>query len=346
MTAPVDGTIRIAVAGCGRWGSNYVRVCQSIEGCELAGACDPDPRAGKRLARQLGSAPFYDDHRKLLDELKPDALVVATPATLHYRVVTDALDAGAHVLVEKPLTTRANQAAKLVELADKRKKVLMVGHIFHYHSAVQRLESMISAGELGAVRYMYSVRTNLGPIRDDVNVLWDLAAHDVAILAYLADEMPGEVSASGQSYLRPGIADVAFGTLYFRRRRAIGHFQSSWLDPHKVRQLTVIGSKRMAEFDDISTQEPLRVFDRGVDTEKKFSVGDFGQFQLMLRDGDIHIPHVAVEEPLRAQLGHFIECLRTGRSPRTDGRFGLAVVRTLEALDESLRHHGRPVKVR
>ena len=339
-----DGRIRIAIAGCGRWGVNYVRAYLAMDGVELVGVSDPDANAVKRISRLLGNMPAYADWRVMLKELNPEAMVVATPASLHYGVVSGALERGLHVLVEKPLTNDSRKAAALVKLAEKRPRILMVGHIFHYHRAVERLEAMIAGGELGAIRYMYSVRTNLGPIRKDVNVLWDLAAHDVAILLLLAKDAPAEVTASGQSYLRGGIADVAFGTLYFQKRRTIGHFQVSWLDPHKVRQLTIIGSRRMAEFDDINTQEPLRIYDRGVDREKHFS--DFGEFQLQLRDGDIHIPRVAVEEPLRVECAHFVECVRSGKTPRTDGRFGLAVVKVLEALDESLRHRGRPVKVR
>jgi len=194
------------------------------------------------------------------------------------------------------------------------------------------------------LRYLYTVRTNLGPIRDDVDVLWDLAAHDVSMMLGLVGDVPARVSASGQNYLRPRNADVAFGTLYFRKRRVIGHLHVSWLDPHKVRRLTVIGAKRMAVFDDVDTREPLRIYNRGVERDKVY--GDFGQFQLMLRDGDIRAPHVAGAEPLRAECAHFIGCVKRRQRPLTDGGHGLAVVRVLEALSASLAGNGRPVRVR
>jgi len=335
--------IRVAVAGIGAWGANYLRVFQSLEGAELVGCADPDPKMLRRVARQLRGVPAWPDYRMMLSAVRPDAVVVATPATSHVRVVAQALAAGADVLVEKPLATSSEAARSLVALAARARKLLMVGHIFHYHAALARLHAMIRRGDLGQLRYLYSVRTNLGPIRGDVNVLWDLAPHDVAIQLMLTGVVPTSVSATGQSYLRSGIADVGFGTLFFPRQRIIGHLQVSWLDPHKVRGLTVIGSRKMAVFDDVDTQTPLRLYDRGVMRDKVFD--DFGQFHLMLRDGDIHIPRVAVEEPLRAECAHFLECVRKRRRPITDGQFGLDVVRVLEALDRSLRAHGRPVRV-
>jgi predicted dehydrogenase len=280
----------------------------------------------------------------MIAESRPDAVVVATPATTHLAVASLALSAGADVLVEKPLATTSAAGRALVSLAARHRRLLMVGHIFHYHAAMTRLHSLVRSGSLGQVRYLYSTRTNLGPIRNDVNVLWDLAPHDVAMQLMLTDDIPTEVSATGQSYLRGRLADVAFGTLFFRRKKVIGHLQVSWLDPHKVRKLTVIGSRRMAVFDDVETQAPLRLFDRGVMRDKVFD--DFGQFHLMLRDGDINIPHVPTEEPLRAEAAHFIECVQRRRRPLTDGRFGLTVVRVLEALDASLKAKGRPIRVR
>lgn len=335
--------VRIAIAGCGRWGINHIRVFQQLEGCRIVGCCDPDPRTLRRFGPLAGTAAVFDDSFHMLRVTRPDALVVVTPASTHYQVVAGALRAGVHVLVEKPLALTSREAKALVDLAAQHRRILMVGHIFHYHRALTKLHGMIRSGKLGSLRYLYSGRTNLGPIRDDVNVLWDLAPHDVSMMMYLTGDVPSEVSANGQSYLRRNTADVVFGTLYFRNKRVIGHLHVSWLDPHKVRKLTVIGSKKMAVFDDVSTQEPLRLYDRGVIKDKIY--GDFGQFQLMLRDGDIHVPHVAVDEPLRAECSHFVECVRRQRTPLTDGLHGLRVVRVLEALSRSLRAKGHPVKV-
>jgi predicted dehydrogenase len=335
--------VRVAVVGCGRWGINYLRIFQQMSGCRLVGACDPDPKSSDRFPFSSVTLPVFRDARAMLAQIRPDAVVVATPATTHLAVASLALKYGAHVLVEKPLATNSRDAAALVGLARRARRILMVGHIFHYHNALIRLHAMIGKGELGRLRYLYSVRTNLGPIRDDVDVLWDLAAHDVSMMIHLAGGIPVSVTASGQNYIRKGIADVAFGTLFFPRNGVIGHLQVSWLDPRKVRKLTVIGTRRMAEFDDVSTQEPLRMYDRGVDRDKV--IGDFGQFHLMLRDGDIAIPRVAGGEPLKTECARFIECVRTGRRPETDGEHGAAVVRVLEALGKSLKVHGRPVRV-
>jgi len=338
-----ESLIRVTVAGCGRWGINYIRVLQQIPGCRLVGVSDPDPESARRLPPSSSHLPIFRDTRAMLSQIRPDAVVVATPATIHYTIASLALKYGAHALVEKPLATSSQDAKSLVVQARRARRVLMVGHIFHYHNALIRLHAMIRKGELGRLRYLYSVRTNLGPIREDVDVLWDLAAHDVSMMIHLAGGIPVSVTASGQNYIRRGIADVAFGTLYFPRNGVIGHLQVSWLDPRKVRKLTVIGTRRMAEFDDVSTQEPLRMYDRGVDRDKV--IGDFGQFHLMLRDGDIAIPRVAGGEPLKAECARFIECARTGKKPETDGEHGVAVVRVLEALGRSLRARGKPVRV-
>jgi len=335
--------LRIGVIGCGQWGANFVRVLQQVEGFRLAGCCDAKSRNIKKLPRFGPEIPVFKSVDRMLGSVALDAVVVATPAVTHHKLVTRLLKAGLDVLVEKPLATRSADAAHMLSLARARKRILMVGHIFHYNRAVDHLKGMIDSGKLGALRYIYSVRTNLGPIRGDVNVLWDLASHDVSLFLHLTGHKPDRVTAGGQSYLRAGIADVAFATLSFKRTKVICHLHVSWLDPHKVRSLTVIGTEKMAVFDDVNTQEPIRIFDQGVIRDKHYD--DFGHFQLVLRDGDIGIPHVAMDEPLRAECNHFLECVRKRVRPVTSAEHGLEVVKVLEAMDESLRKRGRPVKV-
>jgi len=333
--------IRMGVIGCGRWGSNFIRALGGLEGCRLLGVHDSDARSAKRAAR--GNLKAFGSPEKMVHALKLDAVIIATPATVHHDVAMKMLKSGVHVLVEKPLAVTVEECTEMTALAARKKLTFMVGHIFHYNKGVVKLKSIIDAGELGELRYLYSVRTNLGPIRSDVNVLWDLAAHDVSMMLHLVGESPQEVTASGQSYLRRDIADVGFGTLYFAKRKILGHLQVSWLDPHKVRKLTVIGADQMAEFDDVNTQEPIRLFNRGVLQDKIYD--DFGHFQMVLRDGDINIPHVALDEPLRQECLHFLDCVRNGKRPLTDGRHGTEVVRVLAALDTSLKRKGAPVKV-
>jgi len=334
--------LKVGVVGCGRWGTNFIRVLPSIEGCKLLGVVDTDPRSARKFAR--GDVKAFDNAEKMVKSLKLDAVVIATPATKHRDVTIKCLKAGAHVFIEKPLATTEKECIEMDKAAKKAKKVLMVGHIFHYNRGVQKMKSIVDSGEIGDMRYMYCVRTNLGPIRDDVSVLWDLAAHDVSMMMHLVGEVPAEVTASGQSYLRRDIADVAFGTLFFKKRNIMGHLQVSWLDPHKVRSLTIIGTDKMAVFDDVNTQEPIRIFNRGVMQDKVYD--DFGHFQMVLRDGDIMIPHVVLAEPLRAEAVHFLQCVRNNEKPVTGAEHGTDVVKVLLGLDESLRTRGKPVKIK
>ena len=336
--------VRVGVVGCGRWGVNFVRVLQQMDGFELAACCDLEAVNLKRLAKFGREIGVFQNMERMLKETPLDAVVVATPAVTHHDLVANLLARGLDVLVEKPLATTSSDARHLLVLAKRKKRILMVGHIFHYNRAVSHLKSLMGSGDLGALRYLYSVRTNLGPIRGDVNVLWDLGSHDVSLFLHLTGDTPDRVTASGQSYLRPRIADVVFATIFFKRTKVICHLQVSWLDPHKVRRLTVIGTEKMAVLDDVNTQEPIRIFNRGVMRDKTYD--DFGHFQLVLRDGDIGIPHISMDEPLRAECGHFLDCVRRRKRPLTSAEHGLAVVKVLEALGESLKKQGRPVNVR
>jgi predicted dehydrogenase len=276
----------------------------------------------------------------MLEKKDIDAIVVVTPAVLHYKQVRDALEAGKHVFVEKPMSLSVREAAELEDLARTRKLTLMVGHLLIYHPAVNKLKSLISDGELGEVYYLYAQRVNLGKVREDENALWSFAPHDISVVLYLIGEEPEVVTATGECYLQKGIEDVVFLTMKFPGRQ-MAQIQLSWLDPHKERKLTVVGSKKMAVFDDVQASEKIRIYDKGVDKPPEY--GSYGEY-LTLRDGDILIPRIKMQEPLRLECEHFIECVRTGKRPVTDAKSGVGVVRILEAAQQSLDKGGVPVK--
>jgi predicted dehydrogenase len=270
-----------------------------------------------------------------------DAVVVATPTSTHYALVKAALQAGKHVLVEKPITTESAQARELTELAAKVGRVLMVGHIFLFNVAVQRVRAYIESGELGRIYYVSMVRTNLGPIRMDVNASWDLVSHDVSIVNYWLGAEPETASAVGGTWINQGIEDVIFATLRYPGG-ILANVHASWLNPRKARDITVAGDKRMLTFDDMNQLEPIRIYDKQVTdkTTRPAFIDSYASFRASVRDGDITIPKVASGEPLTAECQHFLECVREGKQPIVGGREGGAVVRVLEAIDRSIRKGG------
>jgi predicted dehydrogenase len=272
-----------------------------------------------------------------------DAAVVCTGASSHYAVARQLVEAGKHVLVEKPITTSSNDAQELIALAERKGVVLMVGHIFLFNSGIERVKAEIDAGRAGQIRYLYSRRTNLGPIRPDVNALWDLASHDIAIFNYLLSSCPEWVSAVGASFLQTDLEDVAFVVLGYPDH-ILGHIHVSWADPHKVRELVVVGSEQRIVFDDISPQFRVLIFKKGVAASSLPGLG-YGSYQFALRDGDIVSPSLTYDEPLKKQFVHFLECVRETRRPLTDAASGLEVVRVIEAANASIKCSGAPVRV-
>jgi predicted dehydrogenase len=331
--------IRIAVVGVGAWGINHVRAFARQSGAEVAAVCDPSREACERARRLAPEARALPDAAPLLTDRGIDALVLATPAVTHARLAQDALAAGKHVLVEKPLALSSADAAAVVAAADASRRVLLVGHLLLYHPAVERVRAMVAGGELGTLHYLYAQRVNLGRLRRDENALWSLGPHDVSVILALLGESPLSVSARGGSYLQPGIEDVVFLSLRFATG-VLASIQLSWLDPRKERRLTVVGSRKMVELDDAHPVEKLRIYDKGYDRPPAFT--DYAEY-LSIRNGDIHIPQVAMVEPLEVQSRHFLECIETGRTPRTDGASALEVVRVLEAAQRSLALDGAPV---
>jgi predicted dehydrogenase len=321
--------VRIGVVGLGYWGPNLARNFDDLAGCELSWVCDASEEARQRLAPSLRDARVTGDLNDLLGDPELDAVALATPVPTHADLAARVLGAGKHCFVEKPLAERVADAERVVEAARAAQRVLMVGHLLEYHPGVLRLKEIADSGELGDIRYIYSNRLNLGVLREEENALWSLGAHDVSVLLALAGEEPYEVEARGESYMQPGIEDVVFCFLRFPSGLA-AHLHLSWLDPHKERRFTVVGSRRMATFDDMELERKVTVYDKGFDER----AGSYGEY--ITRSGDTWSPRTPNTEPLRAECEHFVACLRDGATPRSDGESGLRVVRVLEALQDSL----------
>ncbi len=321
--------VRVGVVGLGYWGPNLARNFDRLPEAELAWICDGSEQARERWATAFPGARATAELDDLLADDALDAVVVATDVPSHAALAERVLAAGKHCFVEKPLAISVADAERVVAAAERAERVLMVGHLLEYHPGVELLKQMVDGGELGDVRYVYSNRLNLGKLRADENALWSLGAHDVSVLLRLAGEEPYECRAVGESYMRPGIEDVVFCYLRFPSGLA-AHMHLSWLDPHKERRLTVVGSRKMATFDDTELERKLTVYDKGFDED----YASYGEY--IARSGDIFSPRVPNEEPLRIECRHFVERVRDGQPPRSGPRSGLAVVRVLEQLQASL----------
>lgn len=332
--------IRIAIIGCGHWGTNYLRILQLMEEAQVISACDRETASFKKIYRQFPQIKFVENPSLLFDDSGIDAVIISTPASTHYEMVKKSLAAGKHTLVEKPLALDVDEAEELVGLAERAKKVLMVGHTFLYNPAVRKMKEYIDKGVLGKIYYLQAIRTHLGLIRTDVSAIWDLAPHDVSIFSYLLGKEPKKVSAVGMSHLNPQLQDVAFLNLFYDDN-ILGNIHISWIDSNKLRQVAVIGSKARVLFDDLNALERLRVFEKGVSIDKPYT--NFGEFQLLLRDGDIVSPKLDNVEPLRNVCLDFIASIQEGRKPLADGQNGLNVVRTLCAIQKSIEREGEPV---
>jgi len=322
--------VRAGVVGLGYWGPNLARNLAAIPGCDLAWLCDPREGAVARPSRSFPSARVTGDISDLLGDPSLDAILLATPVPTHAELAVAVLGAGKHCFVEKPLATNVADAERVAEAAEAAGKVLMVGHLLEYHPAVGRLKELIDGAELGDPYYVYTNRLNLGQLRADENALWSLGAHDVSVVLHLIDEDPAECLAQGACYVRPRVEDVVFCYLRFPSG-IVAHLHLSWLDPHKERRLTVVGARRMATFDDMLLEGKLTVYDKGFDEDAR----SWGEY--IARSGDIFSPRIPNAEPLRIECEHFLECVRTGATPRSDARSGVRVVRVLEQLQRSLQ---------
>jgi len=340
--------VNIAVVGAGYWGPNLIRTFNSLDTARVVTICDTNKQRLKHIKEQYGDVSTTLDYNEVLKDTNIDAVVVATPADNHYKLTKECLLADKDVFVEKPLALSVIKAEELVKLARKKSKIIFIGHIFLYNAAVVKIKEYIKQDELGDIYYIYSQRLNLGRVRQDINAMWNLAPHDISILLYWFDEMPIKTSAKGITYLQDGLEDVVFMNLDFANGKC-AHIHTSWLDPNKVRKMTIVGSKKMIVYDDVSNDAKIQIYDKGI-TKKTISddlgsYDNFGKFQLIHRAGDLLIPKIDFIEPLSAECKHFIECINTKRRPLTDGENGLEVVRILEAAQKSLKSGGLPVDI-
>ncbi len=335
--------INIGIIGCGYWGINYIRVFSEIPDSKVLLVCDLSEDRLQVVRERYPLVATTTNWKEALTNKWVDAIVVATNATSHFQIGNECLLNGKHLLVEKPLATNVADVEALIKTAEECSRVLMVGHTFLYNPGIRKLKELMSTENFGKVYYLHATRTNMGPIRDDVNALWDLASHDVAIFNYLLDAQPEMVSAVGSKRLSRERHDIGFATLSYSGE-IIANIHASWLDPNKVREVVVVGSKRRLVFDDLNNIERVRIFEKGV-SHAELEADSFGEFRLLVRDSDIISPWVETTEPLRNQAAHFLDCVSNGQRPLSDGKNGLEVVRTMSAIDESLRQNGAPVKV-
>lgn len=330
------GELKVGVVGFGYWGPKLVRNFSEMSNARLDWVVDLDEAKLAKVRRDYPSIHVTTSVEEMLAS-DVEAVVIATPIRTHYKLAKQSLLAGKHVMVEKPLTDKTEHAQELVALADRLGLVLMVGHTFIYNAAIQVLRDIIASGELGEIYYVDSARLNLGLFQPDINVLWDLAPHDVSILRYILGTEPISVSAHGSAHVRPGVHDVVYMEFAFPHN-ILAHVHLSWLDPCKVRRVTVVGSKKMVVCNDVADVEKIRIYDKGVD--RTYVTDKFSEFHLEYRYGGVHIPYVPFREPLAVQCEHFVECIQHGTNPLTDGRAGLQVVRILELADSSLHEGG------
>ncbi len=331
---------RLALVGTGDWGSNWLRLLARLGDVELAWVCDLDEARRTRAASIAPQARMTANIDEVLADPELKGVVIATSAPSHAQLAEKALLAGKDVLVEKPMTLSPADAEKLVRAARMEGRILMVGHLLIYHPGVEKLKSLIDTGELGDVYYFQSQRVNLGKVRTDENALWSFAPHDIAVALYLFGETPVDVAARGGAFLQAGIEDVVFLTMRFPGGR-MAHVHVSWLDPHKIRRITLVGSKKMAVFDDMEPSEKIRIHDKSIQAAGHVP---FDQ-ALSVRSGDILIPRIAGGEPLEKECRHFLECIETRQEPRTGGAHGAVSIQILEAAQTSLKKNGAPVEL-
>ena len=337
MTRPIN----VGVVGCGYWGPNLVRNFRSLAAeCQLKMMCDISKDRLKHLTALYPDVQPETNFDHMLNGVGIDACVIATAVKLHYTMAKAALQAGKHVLIEKPMAASSAQCEELVSIARQKGLVLMIGHTFLYSPAVRKIKEIVDRGDIGDVRYICARRLNLGLFQKDINVAWDLAPHDISIILYLLEQMPQSVNCRGSAHVTPTVEDATSMSLTFSKERS-AMIHSSWLDPRKVREMTIVGSKRMIVYDDVAQQEKIRIFDARVERPPHYDT--FAEFHYAYHYGDTYAPYVKQEEPLKTECQHFLECIQKGKEPLSNGVQGLELVRILEASSESLRQGGSPV---
>ncbi len=339
----MNSKINVGVVGCGYWGPNLIRNFRAIDECRMVAMCDRDPQRLQHLHSLYPEVALCSDYEAFLARPDIDAIAIATPVRLHHRMAKAALEAGKHVLLEKPMASSVAECEELNALAAKRGLVLMVGHTFLYSAAVRKIKEIVDHHDIGDLRYISARRLNLGLFQTDINVTWDLAPHDLSIILYIMQEAPHSVNCRGASLIHSGTEDITSLSLHFAHERS-ALIHSSWHDPRKIREMTIVGSKRMIVYDDIPAQEKVKIYDVRVECPPHYDT--FAEFHYAYHYGDTYSPYVKQDEPLRNECRHFLECIATGATPLTSGAAGLEVVRILEASSVSSRQNGSPVDLR
>lgn len=334
--------IKLGVVGCGYWGPNLIRNFRSLGDCDLRLICDTNEQRINHLRAVHHGLEACTDYSQMLNGANLDAVVIATPVRMHYPMAKASLLRGKHTFIEKPMATSSAQCEELIEIAQKKGLVLMVGHTFLYSPPVRKIKQIVDSGDIGEIRYISARRLNLGLFQKDINVAWDLAPHDISIILYIMEDSPVSVNCRGDAHVTKGIEDVTTMYLTFKKNRC-ATVQSSWLDPRKIREMTIVGSNRMIVYDDVAQLEKIRIFDTRVETPPHYDT--FAEFHYAYHYGDTYSPYVKQEEPLKVECQHFLECIANGQVPFTDGRQGLDLVRILEASSVSLKNNGAEVKL-
>jgi len=341
--------MKLGIIGCGYWGPNLIRNFNNIRDTEMVYCADIDDSRLSHVKKLYPRISVIKNYKEMLDKKDIDAVIVATPIETHYKIAKDILNADKHVLIEKPLTNNSKEAMDLIKTAEKNKKILMVDHTFEYSAPVRKIKGIIDNGELGKIFTIDMIRVNLGLFQEKVNVIWDLAPHDVSMLIYYLEDIPLTARAIGQSYIREGIEDDAHITLEFKDK-IMANMHVSWLDPCKIRRTTIVGNKKMLVFDDIAQDEKIKIYDKGVTVQKnnipKQPYYDtYEQWVLTYRSGDVYAPKIENKEPLNVMAAHFIDCIKTNKKPISDGYSGLRVVKVIESAQKSLKNSGVKVAV-
>ena len=334
--------ITVAVVGCGYWGPNLIRNFTFLPECTMKVACDSQRSRLEYIKELYPSLVATTQLEDVIDDDEVDAVAIATPVRMHYHIARECLLRDKHVLIEKPMTASLEESQELVRLAQERKKILMVDHTFEYTAAVNKIKEIINVGELGNIYYIHCMRVNLGLFQNDINVIWDLAPHDVSIVLYLLDMIPDTASGQGKAHLKGNIEDVSTITINFPNNIGV-YIHSSWLNPNKIRNITIVGSKKMLVYDDVEPLEKIKIYDKGVEVPKHYD--SFGDFHFSYRYGDIYSPRLDDTEPLKKMCRHFLECIQSDKQPISDGASGLRVVAVLEAANKSLRDGGTPLPI-
>jgi predicted dehydrogenase len=334
--------IKIGVVGCGYWGPNLIRNFRSLPDCSLKVMCDISEQRLAHLKSLYPEVGGETNYEHVLNGIGLDAVVIATAVRLHYPMAKAALLSGKHTFIEKPMACSTAECEELVDIARRNGLVLMTGHTFLYSPPVRKIKEIVDSDDIGEIRYISARRLNLGLFQKDINVTWDLAPHDISIIQYIIGEQPVTVNCRGSAHVTPGIEDVTTMCLTFRKKQT-AIIQNSWLDPRKVREMTIVGSRRMIVYDDVAPLEKIRIFDARVERPPHYDT--FAEFHYAYHYGDVYVPYIKQEEPLKVECQHFVDCIRNGTVPLSGGEQGLQLVQILEASSESLRRGGGPVEL-